>query len=281
VRKRLQTKLQGTLPPEELSHIYSSFDIVGDIAIIKTPNLRNAALVAQKILSIHPKVKSVYSPTTRIGGEYRVRGLKLLAGENSTLTRHREWGCVFQVDVDKCYFSPRLIYEHKRLANLVKPGEVIVNMFAGIGCFSIITAKIVPDAKIYSIDVNPDAVKCMQENVRLNRVYGKVLPMLGDSKTLIEAKLQGVADRVLMPLPEKALQYLPTAVSALKASGGCIHYYGFEHATAKEDSVDKTKQKVAECLGGLSVDFEVTFGRIVRSIGPNWWQTVLDIVVLP
>ena len=85
----------------------------------------------------------------------------------------------------------------------------------------------------------------MEENVKINRVYGKVFPLLGDAKEVIQTQLQGVADRVLMPLPEKALEYLPSAVSALKKSGGWIHYYDFQHAPGKEDPAEKTKLKVA------------------------------------
>jgi tRNA (guanine37-N1)-methyltransferase len=279
VRKRLQSKLSGDLPAEELSKIYSAFDIVGDIAIIKTPNLQNPTAVAQKILSIHGNVKSVFSPTSRIEGDFRTRNLKLLAGENRTVTRHRESGYVFIVDVEKCYFSPRLSHERARIAGLVGAGETVVNMFAGVGCFSVLIAKTAHQAKVYSIDVNPAAFECMKENVRLNRVFGRVFPMLGDAKTLIQTRLQGVADRVLMPLPEKAIPYLPTAVSALKKEGGYVHLYDFEHATSKEDPVEKTKLKAAECLDGLAVDYRFVFGRVVRSIGPNWWQTVLDIQV--
>ena len=91
------------------------------------------------------------------------------------------------------------------LHGLVKAGETVVNMFAGVGCFSVIIAKTVPQTKVYSIDVNPTAVQYLEENVKLNRVYGEVISLLGDSKDIINTQLQGVADRVLMPLPEKAL----------------------------------------------------------------------------
>ena len=119
----------------------------------------------------------------------------------------------------------------------------------------------------------------MKENIRINRVFGKVIPLLGDSKEIIKANLQGKADRVLMPLPEKALEYLPYALSALKKQGGWIHYYDFQHAVGDEDPVEKTKLKVAEKLDSLGVGYIFGFSRVVRSTGPNWYQTVLDIQV--
>ena len=121
----------------------------------------------------------------------------------------------------------------------------------------------------------------MQENVKLNRVYGKVTPLLGDSKEVVAAKLRWKADRVLMPLPEKALEYLPNALSALKKGGGWIHFYDFQHAVGNENPVSKTKQKVAAKLDSLGVRYSFGGSRIVRSTGPNWYQTVLDIQVGP
>jgi tRNA (guanine37-N1)-methyltransferase len=212
-------------------------------------------------------------------GDFRVRDLRLLAGEEKTSTKCKESGCVFAVDVEKCYFSPRLSHERLRIASLVKSGETVVNMFSGVGCFSIIIAKTVSQTKVFSIDVNPVAVQYMEENVRINRVYGKVIPLFGDSKDIIDAQLQGKADRVLMPLPEKALEYLPYAVSALKKSGGWIHYYDFQHAAGNEKPVEKTQLKVAQKLDSLGVGYVFAFSRVVRSTGPNWYQTALDIQV--
>ncbi|HSV50401.1 MAG TPA: class I SAM-dependent methyltransferase family protein [Candidatus Acidoferrales bacterium] len=278
--KRFKEKLANTLPPEVLSKIYSSFDVVGDIAIIKAPaNAADAEAVAKQIMALHKNVKTVLSQTSPVKGDHRVRELTLLAGENKTVTKYKEAGCFFAVDIEKCYFSPRLKHERLRIASQVSPNETVVNMFAGVGCFSIIIAKTVPQTQVYSIDINPTAYQYMIENVRFNRVFGKVYPILGDSKHLVETKLQGVADRVLMPLPEKALEYLPTAVSALKKTGGWIHYYDFQHASHSEDPREKTEQKVAQKLDNLGTHYMFACSRIIRPTGPNWYQTVLDIQV--
>jgi len=119
----------------------------------------------------------------------------------------------------------------------------------------------------------------MKENVRLNGAYGKVVPILGDAKEVIAERLHHMADRVLMPLPEKAFEYLPHALLALKKAGGWIHYYDFEHARKLENPVKKVKSKVAEKLQGLRVAFDIPFGRVARTTGPNWHQVVLDIIV--
>ncbi len=281
LRGRLKNKLAATLPAQQLQKVYSAFDLVGDIAIIKiAPETQEVAYaIARQIMQIHKGVKTVLSPTSAITGKHRVRTLQVLAGENRTTAKYREAGCVFSVNVEKCYFSPRLSCERLRIADLVSPSDVVVNMFAGVGCFSVIIAKKMPSTKVYSIDINPEAYACMVENVELNNVADKVTAILGDAKVVIATHLIGVADRVLMPLPEKALEYLPSALAALKKCGGWIHYHDFVHADRYEDPKELTKRKVSAALEGLGVKYRFAVCRVVRSTGPRWYQTVIDINV--
>ena len=279
MRKHLRKILSEFLPPDELVYVSNSYDILGDIAILRLTDTsrKHSQIIAEAIMSIHKNVKTVLAQTSPVRGDFRLRKLEYIAGENKAITLHKESGCLFSVNVGECYFSPRLFYERMRIAKQVRKGEVIVNMFAGVGCFSIAIAKHPNAEKLYSIDINPVAVQNMQENVRLNRVYGKVMPILGDAKEVIEKTLCHVADRVIMPLPEKVFEYLPYALLALKKAGGWIHYYDFEHAKKNEDPIVKVRLKVAEKLGSLGVAFEIPFGRVIRTTGPNWYQIVLDI----
>jgi len=279
LRKRLRNTFAEAPPANGPVGVYNAFDIVGDIAITKIPSASvvSPSDVAKAIMNRHKNVKAVFVQETGVHGDFRLRGLTHVAGENRACTVHKESGCSFMVDVEKCYFSPRLSGERLRIARLVQPGELVVNMFAGVGCFSIIIANRINSAKVFSMDINPAAVQFLTDNIRLNRVYGKVIPLLGDSKEIVEQKLRRVADRVLLPLPEKALKYLPSAVSALKPSGGWIHYYYFEHAQKSENPIEKSKLKVAQKLAELGVDCEFPFSRVVRKVGPNWYQVVLDI----
>jgi tRNA (guanine37-N1)-methyltransferase len=283
MKKRLKMLLSEALSPEEISHIYNSYDIVGDIAIIRLTEKseKYSRIIAETIMKVHKNVKTVLAQISPVHGDYRLRKLEYIAGKKKTVTIHRESGCMFSVDVEKCYFSPRLFYERMRIAKLVKDGETIVNMFAGVGCFSLVIAKHSNAEKIYSIDINPVAVQYMRENIRLNRAFTKVIPIEGDSKEVVQKMLRGVAYRVLMPLPEKAFKYLPYALLALKRNGGWIHYYDFEHASEGENAVEKAKIKVAQKLEGLGMKFEIPFGKRVRTTGPNWYQIVLDIKAYP
>jgi len=279
----LRKNLSCTLSSGDVSKVYNSYDVIGDIAIIRMlcASVRIAQSVAEAIMGVNKNVKTVLAQESPVAGDFRLRRLTHVAGEHKTNTTHKESGCAFSVDVEKCYFSPRLSHERSRIAGIVKPKETVVNMFAGVGCFSIMIAKQVNMSKVFSIDVNPAAIQFMRENIRLNRVYDKIIPLLGDSKEIISNRLQRVANRVLMPLPEKAFEYLPHALSALKASGGWIHYYDFEHAKKTENPTEKTRLKVAQKLASLNVNFELPYSRVVRTTGPNWYQVVLDIHATP
>jgi len=281
MKEDIRVLLTDKLEPWELKLVYKSYDIVGDIAIIRVPESfeERSKIIAEAVMQTHKRVKTVWRQARPVSGDFRLRGLEFVLGEGKTETLHREHGCVFKVDLEKCYFSPRLSYERMRIARQVQPREVILNMFAGVGCYSIVIAKHSEAEKIFSIDINPVAIHYMQENIKLNKAEERVIPVQGDAKKVIEERLQNVADRVLMPLPERAYEYLDYALLTLKPTGGWIHYYDFEHAKKPEDPIEKVKTRVSEKLKKFNVDFEISFQRIVRGVGPNWFQVVLDIRV--
>jgi tRNA (guanine37-N1)-methyltransferase len=278
LKGNLKKLLEEKLEFNELKRLYRSYDIIGDIAIIRVPDFldKKSELIANAIIDTHNGVKSVWKQVGSVTGDYRIRDLEYIIGEKKSETIYKEHGCIYKTDIRETYFSPRLSYERLRIAKLVHPGETVLNMFAGVGCYSIAIANHSKPLKVYSIDINPIAIKYLQENIRLNRREKTVIPLLGDAKNLIEQKLQSVSDRVIMPLPEKAFDYLNSAISSLKPKGGWINYYDFEHAKKNEDPIEKTINKVSKKIK-LITDFEVKFGRIVRPIGPGWYQIVLDI----
>lgn len=277
----LKSLLRDKLTSEEIAIVYKSYDVVGDIAVIRIPEpiLGHRETIAEALMLQHKHVKAVWRQSSPVSGGFRLRELEWLRGEKETETVHKEHGCLFKVDIKDCYFSPRLAFERMRIANLVSADEVVVNMFAGVGCYSITIAKHSGAARVFSIDINPVAVRYMRENALLNKVVDRVLPLEGDARTVIEKTLRKTANRVIMPLPEKAYEYLDTALCAVKPEGGYIHLYCFEHAKKGESPVEKAKSKVAEKLRKRNVIFELPFARIVRQTGPNWYQLVTDIKV--
>ena len=110
--------------------------------------------IADMILAHVKTAKVVFAQVSPVKGDYRVRDLQFVAGENRTITELQGTSLRFKVDVAKTYFSPRLSTERLRIANMVGEGETIVNMFAGVGAYSILMARTNKTCKVYSIDSN-------------------------------------------------------------------------------------------------------------------------------
>lgn len=268
-----------SLPSHLVPLFPRSLDLIGEIAVVEVPselnNYRN--LVGEIILKTHKNVRTVLAKSGAVKGVWRLRQYEVIAGQHKTGTVHKEHGCKFFLDIEKVYFSPRLSYEHLRVASQAKEKETVVDMFAGVGPFSILMAKIHKDIKIYAVDVNPDAVRFLEKNVIVNGVLGKVVPILGDIRKVVKERLRGTADRVIMNLPETAIEYVDIASEALKPEGGVLHYYEF---TKGPDTLDSAKKHLAEALNeaGRKVH-EFSAARIVREVAPFEWQVVLDAIV--
>jgi len=270
----LEESLRDKLTPEELVDVIKSFDIIGDIAIIEIPEKleKKEKLIASSLLSIHRNVKCVYKKSGPMEGVYRTRKLKFLAGERRTVTEYKENDCRFRLDVAKVYFTPRLSFERERIAEQVKPGEHILALFAGVGPFPIVIVKLQPHVKIHAVELNPDAFKYMQENIRLNRMQEIITPLLGDVKEIVPAKFVNSADRILMPLPKGAEKFLGEAFLAAKKN--CIvHFYQFASEQNPFEEAEKLVANEAMISGRKA---EVTGKRVVRPFAPSVVQVVMD-----
>jgi tRNA (guanine37-N1)-methyltransferase len=209
-----------------------------------------------------------------VSGTYRLRGFEVIAGENKTATVHKEYGCKYHVDIAKAYFSPRLSQEHNRVASLVKKSETVVDLFAGVGPFSVLIAKNNAEAKVHAVDINPEAIELLERNIRLNRVENRVIPIEGDARRTVEERLMGIADRVIMNLPEKAFEFVYTACKAIKPAGGTVHYYAFIRLP---DSLENAQLRFSKAVekAGRKMDAFLS-AKIIRETAPYEWQVVLD-----
>jgi tRNA (guanine37-N1)-methyltransferase len=275
----LKTILKDILPPEDISKLYSAFDIVGSIIIIKIPDSLNSKkqIIAETILMNIKSAKSIFAQTSAVQGDYRLRTLEYLAGVNCPTTEYKEHGCRFKVDVSKTYFSPRLSTERIRVSNMIADNEIITNMFAGVGTYSILIAKNNKTCKVYSIDSNPIANELALLNAELNKVQERVIPICGDAKEVIVKQLRGTSTRVLMPLPEKAKEFVDFAVMALKEEKGMIHYFAHIKATSKKLALDNAALDIQYAF--TNHDYRIVSTRIVREVGPHLYQIVSDIIV--
>ena len=273
---KLVDMLEDKLPPHLLASAPHAIDFVGDIAVVEIPTeLKDyKKAIGEAMLKTHKRINTVLAKSGAVEGVYRLRDFEFIAGVEKTATTHREYGCVYHVDLAKTYFSPRLSHERDRVASQVKEGEMVVDMFAGVGPFSILIAKKHENVKVYAIDVNPDAVEFLKRNVAVNRVENKVMPVLGDVRQVVREQLIGVADRVIMNLPEKAIEYVDVACKAIKSKGGIMHYYEF---TDTPDPLETARVRLSEALSQTNRNVKkILLARVVRATAPFTWQVVVD-----
>jgi len=279
-KKTLHQVLEDQLPSGLLATLPRALDVIGDIAVIDIPPELKAhkRVIGEAVLKTHKNVRTVLAKVGAVTGTYRLRQLEVIAGEHRTATVHKEHGCQYHVDVATAYFSPRLSHEHNRVASIVQKGETVVDLFAGVGPFSVLIAKRNADVKVYAVDINPEAVELLKRNIRLNRVDTRVVPIQGNARQAVEDKLLGVADRVIMNLPEKALEFVDAACKAVKPSGGIVHYYAFIRLP---DSLENAQKRFSEAVekAGRKVE-SLLSAKPIRETAPYECQIVLDAKIL-
>ena len=249
----------------------SGVDVIGDIAIVRLENFTatEKRKVAGALLGELKNVRVVMEQRGGIEGEFRLRKLKHLAGEKRTLTLHRENGCSFRVDVARCYFSPRLSTERLRIADSVGTKERVLNMFAGVGPYSIPIAK--KGARVMSCELNEYASKLHVENDKLNGVEGLVEVVNADAAELPRLTKERF-DRVLMPHPSEADRFLPAALQMAK-KGAIIHYY--RHVLGRKE--EEAEAAVQDELKGMLPARAKYSVRRVREVGPRWIEMAAEI----
>ncbi|MCH9658662.1 class I SAM-dependent methyltransferase family protein [archaeon] len=272
----LKKALEGILTTKENKELISAFDQIGSIIIVRIPEslLPKKKIIGEALLEQVKIVQSVFLQASDVKGDFRTRNLEILAGKDSTETEYKEFGCRFTVDVKNAFFSPRLSTERERITNLVQNNEIMTNMFAGIGMFSIMAAK-KKKCAVYSLDINPVASKLCETNIGLNKLAGEVISINGDASKIIDEQLVNKSDRTLMLLPERSDEFLESAINTTK-NGGIIHYYSHIRADRKSEA-GKLSEK--HFLKVSPVQSEILFSKIVRAIGPRYYQTVVDVKI--
>lgn len=233
--------------------------IIGDILVLK-----NEANNLQELLNL-PEVKRIVK-LGRINGVKREPDVEILVGDN-TETIHRENHCFFKLDVAKIMWSKGNTTERQRIAKIVEDGEIVVDMFAGIGYFSIPMAVHSNPGKIYSIEINPVSYSYLNENIMLNKAEGIIEPILGDCR---EVAPKGIADRVLMGYIGNTHEFLDAAMEIVKP-GGIIHYHESVPDLLK---FKRPPQRIIDAAKGR--DVEILKKRIIKKYSPGVYHVVVD-----
>ena len=235
---KLKDILGKKLTKKELSLVPSSFDMVGSIIIFSDfPKQlsKKEKIIGNEILKNFRHFKSVFKKTKKYSGKFRTPKLKLLAGSNSKETVHKENNIRLKLNVEKVYFSARLSEERKRIAKQVKNNESVLVMFSGIAPYPIVISKNTKAKEIIGIEINQIAHKHALENLKLNKIKNVKL-ILGDVKKVLP-KIREKFDRIIMPLPKGAENFLGLALNKIRKNG-IIHFYSF----AEENNYDRIKK---------------------------------------
>ncbi|MGB9630561.1 MAG: class I SAM-dependent methyltransferase [Candidatus Methanodesulfokora sp.] len=252
-----------------------SFDIIGSrekaVAIIKMNYEGDPEKIAEEIMERHKNVKAVLLEESPREGDTRLRKLRLIRGSEDTEVVHVEYGIRIKLDPRLVYFSPREGEERQRIARKVRPGEKVLVMFAGVGPYALAVAKRQPEAHVIGVEINEIAYRYFLENIRINKMEGRVEAMLGDVRDVCP-KFFGMFDRVIMPLPLYAYHFLDIAIKSLKSSGGELHFYYW----GGEDAFEKAEMLVKEEAERLGFSSTVLERRRVSSYSPRTWKVRVD-----
>lgn len=287
--RSLEEALVNELPEEIIEFIPKSYDVIGKIALIEFERFNSLSIdkislykrkVAEAIVKVNKGVEIVYEKKSEVKGQYRLKELQSIFGEDNPETIHKENNCIFKLDIKNTYFSPRLVFERKRLSLLkFTKNELIVDMFAGVGPISIQIASN-NDVKLHSFDINPTAYKYLIENVKLNKLKGEILPHNIDVKDLTNSSnelgnyLKNSVDRIIMNLPEQSIYYIDLACFLIKLTGGVLHFYQFcEKPNPIEKGIENLRTKVNRM--GWHVE-EIISSKIVKPFSPKSDLIVVD-----
>jgi len=259
-----------------------AYDLVGSretgaVAIVEVPAGVDPEEAAREVARRHKHVKSVLIKLGPREGEERLRRYELAWGDENTEVTHREHGYRLKLDPRRVYFSPREATDRAEVAAMVGPGERVLVMFAGVGPYAVAIARAQPRvAEVVGVEINPDAVRYFEENIRLNRLEGKVRAILGDVMEVCPSMF-GRFDRVVMPLPKGAYAFLDLALRCLRPDGGVIHFYYW----GGEDAPRRAAELIREAAGKLGLETRVLGWRRIGSYSPRRWKFRVDVEARP
>ncbi len=279
-KQKLQKRLQNELTTEELNLLPRGFQTLDKIMILKLhPNLlEKRYIIAESCLKEISSIKSIYLNQGKIEGQFREpKNIQYLAGIKNPLVEHKEHGIIYRFNIEKIMFSKGNLFERKYLASLVRKGETIIDMFAGIGYFSLPIGKYSEAKIIYSIELNILSYNFLVQNIEINNLKEKIIPIHGDCKEIvIKLKNQGIqADRVIMGVFPAPKDYIKEALSLCKETGTYIHYEG---VIDKNNDLELYNE-FSEIVENSGYDSRLENKRYIKSYGPGLFHIVYDIFV--
>ncbi|MBS3802084.1 MAG: class I SAM-dependent methyltransferase family protein [Candidatus Thermoplasmatota archaeon] len=272
--QQIMDRLSSLLTDEQVDKLPRKWEKIGDVLILRFE--RNLSAIEKEIAAVYAEVlncKSVLKDTGGIIGQFRIPEISFVYGDKDTVTIHKENSVKYKLDPSEIMFSSGNMDERKRMGEIVSSDEVVVDLFAGIGYFSLPIAVHSKVKQVYSCELNPVAFSFLEENIKLNHVSDLITPVLGDNRKVAP---HDIADRVLMGYIGETKDFLPTAFESLHNHKGIIHF----HDTFPDEEVPAYPlsliQKAAEVYH-RSVTLQHV--QCVKSFAPGVSHYVLDVTI--
>jgi len=274
--RNLKEELAGKLKKSEIEVLPRALDMLGSIAIIDIPPVlrKKEKLIAETILKLHKNVKTVVKKAGKFSGRLRLRKTKFLAGLNTKEALYRENACWMKLDIDKCYFSPRLASDRLDIAKMVKKGEKVLVMFGGVAPYALVIARNSKAAEVFSVEINRVATEFARKNVSLNKL-GNVSIVQGDVKRVIP-KLKIKFDRIVMARPQLKETFLHEAFLAAK-KGTIIHLHDYSD---EDELPDLSFSRIFEAAAKDKIKYNILRWKKIGEIAPYKYRLRIDFRIL-
>ena len=272
--KNLKKTLKKHLSEEEIEKLKTSFDTVGEIAILEIDEdmRKREEIIAKTLLQSHKNIKTILRKDDKHEGEFRTQKMKWLLGEKTKEATHKENNVKIKVNVETIYFSPRLSSERKRISEQVEKDEEILVMFSGCAPYPCVLARNTKAKHITGIELNPEGHKYGLMNIEMNKI--KNVTLINDDVNKACKKIKQKYDRILMPLPKNAEDFLDAALSVSK-KGTIIHFYNFLH----EDEFREAERKVQEACKKNGFEYKKIILVKAGQQSPRTYRICLDFKV--
>ena len=208
-----------------------------------------------------------------VSGEFRESGVEMLLGEDDWVVR-RESGVDYGYAMTRCMFSAGNVNERRRMGEVAGEGEVIVDLYAGIGYYTL-PALVHGGASVHACEWNPEAARALRWGLEANGVEGRCVVHEGDNSVTAES-LEGAADRVILGLLPSSEEGRGAALRVLAHGGGTLHVNGLAPSKDHAPWVAGVLSPVSDARPGSTIGHALTR---VKSYAPHWDHVVLDISV--
>jgi len=270
---QIKKNISSKIPKDLINYLPDKWEKIGDVLTIVLPKIleRYKENIAESYASTLD-CKTVLNDVGGISGEYREPNVEILFGPNDTETTHKENGVKYKLDPQKIMFSSGNMEERIRMGKTVVKNEVVVDLFAGIGYFSLPIAVHGRPKKVFAVEKNPVSFNYLSKNITLNNVSSIVEPIHGDNRIVAP---KNVADRVIMGYFD-TIVFLPIGIECLKNRCGVIHF----HDKFSDDFVPDTAfEKIEKAVEKYDRHVDLIDYKCVKSYAPGISHYVFDLKV--